>query len=207
MRITVGNIKGGVAKTTTAVFLALDLARNGDRVLLVDADPEQASALMWSEEAAEKWPENCSVVAISTRDLGKRAGGIAKDFDHLIIDTSPKNPLLLRQALSITDTFVVPVAPRPMETSELPMTFALAEEVKALHHVDVVVLLVQVRRGTRSGVETRAVLNEMKLPVLTSETHLHEAYALAFGTVPEDIREYIEIGKELRTLRNNVVKE
>ncbi len=36
VRITIGNLKGGVAKTTTAMHLAAGLP---GRVLLVDADP------------------------------------------------------------------------------------------------------------------------------------------------------------------------
>src|SRR3954470_6073379 len=38
LTITVGNLKGGVSKTTTAVFLALLLGLKGDSVLLVDCD-------------------------------------------------------------------------------------------------------------------------------------------------------------------------
>lgn len=198
MRITIGNIKGGVAKTTTAVYLALELAKNGDRVLLIDADPEQSSALGWSESASEEWPDSCTVVAVATRDLGKRVRELAQGFDHLIIDTSPKNPLLLRQALSITNTFIVPVAPRPMELREVQLTFALAEEVRVVHDIDMAVLLVQVRRGTKSSVAAREVLESLELPVLNTETHLHESYALSFGTAPSDLKEYSQVLEELR---------
>lgn len=52
MRLTVGHLKGGTGKTTTAVHLALGLARQG-RTLLVDADPDQDGALAWSQEAAD----------------------------------------------------------------------------------------------------------------------------------------------------------
>lgn len=44
--ITIASQKGGAGKTTLATSLADTLALQGDRVLLIDLDP-QRSALMW----------------------------------------------------------------------------------------------------------------------------------------------------------------
>lgn len=197
MRIAVGNIKGGVAKTTTAVYLALGFARLG-RTLLVDSDPEQASALAWSEAAADDWPATCTVIPWATRDLARRVREVADTFDHVVIDSSPKNPLLLRQALAVAEHLVVPVAPRPMDLRELPATFGIAAEVEATHPLSVTTLLVQVRAGTRSGIIAREQLEELGVPVMAAQTRLSERLALAFGTAPADLGDYEEVITELR---------
>lgn len=180
MRVTVGNLKGGAGKTTTAVFLACGLARYG-RTALVDAD-EQQSALRWSEAAGEGFTP--AVFAWATRDLARRVGAIAGDYEHVVIDTAPAGGAVLRQALLATGRLVIPVAPSAIELQRLHATLELAEEVDAITPVDVSVLLAKVRTGTRSAGLARQLLADSKLPVLATAVPLREAYATAWGTVP-----------------------
>src|SRR4051812_6481478 len=132
MRICVGNLKGGVGKTMTAVHFALGLSRSG-RTLLVDADPEQPQSYEWSV-TAEEWPvERCTVHREASRDLAKRVGPIVGDYDHVVFDVGPKNPALLKQAMLLSEDLIIPVAPSTGELRELPKSFNLADEVDAIH--------------------------------------------------------------------------
>ena len=134
VRITVGNLKGGVAKSTTSIYLACGLASAGGRVLLVDADGTNASALDWSSNA-EEWPTTVVVVPWPVEDLARRVRAVAGDYDHVVVDTGPEQSVLLRQALMVTDELVVPVSPSPMELRKLGHTFGAAAEVDAVSPV------------------------------------------------------------------------
>jgi chromosome partitioning protein len=198
MRITFGNLKGGVAKSTSSVLSSLVLATAGGRVLLVDADATNRTALKWSSMAGD-WPSSVTVVSWEVPDLARRVQAVEADYDHVVIDTGPQKPAILRQALMVTDDLIVPVSPSPSELEQLGDTFTLAAEVDAISPTFAQVLFVKVRRGTRSSVEARAYLTEHNLPVMAAEVHLLEAYTLAYGTVPADLGEYEMVVKELDT--------
>ncbi len=196
MRVTFGNLKGGVGKSTSSVYTALGLAAEGGRVLLVDADATNRTCLKWSTLAAD-WPAAITVASWEVPDLARRVQAVQGDYDHTVIDTGPQRPAILRQALMVTDDLVVTVAPSPVELEQLPDTFGLAAEVDAVSPTFAQVLFVKVRRGTRSSVEARRYLTEHNLPVMAAEIHLLESYPLAYGTVPADLAEYEAVVKEL----------
>ena len=196
VRLTVGNLKGGVAKTTTSVHLACGLARSG-RTLLVDADPQAASALDWSTVAGEAFP--VTVIPWAGPDLARRVKDVANDYAHIVIDTGGENDEILGQALLVTEELVVPVAPSLIELRRLPATFQLAAKIDVISPVTARVLLCKVRSNTRSGIEARELLEQEEggLPVMAAQIGLREQYSQAFGTAPADLGEYEDVLAEL----------
>ncbi len=112
MIIGVLNQKGGVGKTTLAVNLAAAISRRGDRVILIDADP-QGSALDWA--AARQEAPLFSVVGIPKASIHKELPALGRDYDHCIIDGPPRVTDLARSAILASDIVVVPVQPSPYD--------------------------------------------------------------------------------------------
>src|SRR6476660_1491704 len=103
MNVVVTNLKGGVGKTTTAVYLAAAAVAKGyDEVLLIDAD-RQASSAEWLEERPI---DGVTVLeAPSERTLTRAMGrhnGIA------IIDTPPGDERLVQSAIASADAVIIP---------------------------------------------------------------------------------------------------
>jgi chromosome partitioning protein len=96
--IAVINAKGGSAKTTTALCLAVGLAKRGHRTLIVDAD-SQANCTMTMLDGATAEPPTLGNVLLDQADIEDaivetRAGGL-----HLL----PADPQLADVALLLAD--------------------------------------------------------------------------------------------------------
>ena len=115
MIVVVAALKGGVGKTTTAVYLAAVASANRRAVTVVDADP-QASSADWLESTEDERLQKVDVVEAPTDRLLLKALGRVPDDDVAIVDTPPGHERLLAKAMERASGVVVPTRVGGVET-------------------------------------------------------------------------------------------
>jgi chromosome partitioning protein len=120
MNIVVSNVKGGVGKTTTAVYLAAAAVERGwNPVLLIDAD-RQASSAEWMEESPV---EGVDLVEAPSERTVTRALGAEEGL--VVVDTPPGDERIVRAALDRADAVVIPTRAGGVEYSRVVATLDL----------------------------------------------------------------------------------
>lgn len=146
------NQKGGVGKTTLSMLTADVLHKAGNRVMVVDTDP-QRSAQKWESKSLEDYPAFPvrveAVSGLSPRLFAQWLEKRSESIDFFVIDTPPNlNSLELRTALYIADVVVLPFT-------------AHGSSVDALEEVIPLIQDVETERGSK--IEVRVLLNRVDL--------------------------------------------
>ncbi len=107
MILSYANTKGGVGKTTLAINTAEWLNRQGEKVLLVDADIQGSSTTWASLRDEALFP----VVQMARDNLRNEVLQLSQDYDSIVVDAPPRAEALNRAIVSVSDIVVIPVEP------------------------------------------------------------------------------------------------
>ena len=156
MVITVASTKGGVGKSTIAVNLAVEAAKDGKRVLLVDSDIQGSS--IGFRAAREK--DDIKAMSIITNTLHRDLRDF-QNFNYIIVDVGGRDTGVFRSALLAADMVIIPVLPSQYDI------WAAADNVENIRLARVVkefkgyFLFNQGIQGTKISGEATAALEEI----------------------------------------------
>lgn len=195
MIVTVANAKGGVAKTTTAVYLCaahgLSVDDMEDAVLL-DADV-QASASLWRDMADEHGGLGFDVLAANLSTLRRLRGSTAaRDHGLTVVDAPPQGPVL-EAAVRTADFVVVPTSDSPLDLQQAWATMAAIPQ-----GVPSAVLVVRAEPRTTACMDTLAALDEAGTPRFDAVVLKRQDVKRCMGSRPAKLYEYAQAYRELR---------
>lgn len=132
MILTVGNLKGGVGKTTLAVNLTIAFAQAGRDVLLIDAE---GTALAFTDLRATKHGESgYTAVSLQGAAIRQQMKQLAPKYDDIVLDIGGEDASgSLRAAFTVSDLVLIPVEPRSFSLWRTEETLELVNAARQIN--------------------------------------------------------------------------
>lgn len=187
--------KGGQSKTTLATGFAVEAAREGAAVVILDADDRQGSALYWSERRGleDVMVKDSSVAGLPLHVTRGRASG---KLDLIIIDTPANSKDIAMLAAEQADFVIIPVAPRGLDVHSVLQTIKQVQQAGT----PFAVILTQVPHQGGEGEEARAGFAAKSVTLFDSRLHFRKDYyrATPIGRTAVELEPDGKAASELR---------
>ena len=191
MIVALVKLKGGVGKTTSALYFATVAKERGEDPVVLDADNER-SALEWASMGELPF----EVLGAERDRLARQARTLEREGRTVIIDAPPNNREVLWAASAVADRVVVPVAPTGVDVNRLRATLEVLLDVEATRgELDPQILLTRWDRRKRLAREAEDLLG--KFPLLESRIRALTRYEDGFGMRPFYLEEYEQAWTEV----------
>ena len=155
MNVVVSNVKGGVGKTTTSVYLAAAAARRGrGPVLLVDADPQGSTAEWYEVDPLE------GVELIEGPSVRTVTKAMSREDGIVVVDTPPGEGNVVQAALARADAVVIPTRAGGVEPNRVVTTLEMTPS-----DIPAGVVICSARLGTNDLEATVEWWSDLKVPV------------------------------------------
>lgn len=187
--------KGGQSKTTLATGFAVEAAREGAAVVILDADDRQGSALYWSERRAldDVTVKDSSVAGLPLHVTRGRASG---KLDLIIIDTPANSKDIAMLAAEQADFVIIPVAPRGLDVHSVLQTVKQVQQAGT----PFAVILTQVPHQGGEGEEARTGFAAKGIGLFDTRLHFRKDYyrATPIGQTAAELEPDGKAAAELR---------
>ena len=189
-RVAIANAKGGVTKTTSAMYLASACVLRDLPVVVLDADP-QSSASLWQDmalEAGDGLPFEVRAANLSTL---RNSGRIVRSDAWVFVDAPPYGALL-EESLRVADFVVVPTSDSPLDLQQAWATMqAIPDGTPAA------VLIARAETGTRAFADCVAALDAQGTPRFDSVVRNRQDIKSSLDHRPQKMYEYAQVLQEL----------
>ncbi len=181
--IALANQKGGVAKSTTSINLAMGLSLRGFDVLLIDGDV-QSTSLDWASVREMSNLETLfTVISVPKNNLAKEVGKLKTKYDFVIIDSAGRQSELSRLAIVACDIAIIPNSSSPFDAWATQATINNINEISSYREFSSYFLLTGIAVKTKVFDEVSSWIKENggDIPLLDSTIALRTAYARSGG--------------------------
>jgi chromosome partitioning protein len=175
--ITIAQQKGGAGKTTLAVNLAVAFARQGQRVAILDTDPQGSLGRWFMTRRDSLGDAGLEFATASAWGVGYECEKLGRSNDIVIVDTPPKVDSDLKPALREADLVLVPVGSSLVDLWATDGVVDLAQRVGKR----CVIVLNRVKAGTRLAADVAEAAQAVSADVAKSSLGQRIVYAETLG--------------------------
>ncbi|QCO55222.1 ParA family protein [Pseudorhodobacter turbinis] len=175
--ITIAQQKGGAGKTTLAVNLAIAFVKQGQKVAILDTDPQGSLGRWFMARREFLGDPGLEFATASAWGVGYECEKLSRTNDIVIIDTPPKVDSDLKPALRAADLVLVPVGSSLVDLWATDGVVDLAQRVGKR----CVIVLNRVKSGTRLAEEVATAAAEVEAGVAPTRLGQRVVYAETLG--------------------------
>jgi len=166
--------KGGAAKTTLCVHLAVASQQGGFKTAIVDTDPQASASGVWGKARGSVPPVVARVLAAELKDALEAAE--AEGYQVIFIDTPPHTAPAIEMVAKSVDFAIIPVQPSVLDVA------ATQNTVDLLRAAGVQFMAVLTRAPSirdEETIETEKALGVLGVPLLSTRICERKAYRRA----------------------------
>jgi chromosome partitioning protein len=176
--ITFANTKGGAGKTTAVLLLSTELARQGHRVTILDADPQRWIS-RWHETGTPL--ANLNVISyVTAATIQNVISAHREKTDYFILDLPGASTPLLATAVGMSDHVLIPIQGCAMDAKGGAQVLELLQYLESKANIliphSVVLTRVNSMVTTRALTVVKQLLAERKVRVLDTPIIERSAY-------------------------------